>query len=96
MGKDVVLFRITVRGLLRFAAAGFVLAALWLVLAAPLRAQRVQEKYEERFQIAGETAGVTIATSADGRYVYVAGKNGVMISDNFGKVGSWTKTLRLK
>jgi hypothetical protein len=36
------------------------------------------------------------AVSADGRYVYIVGPEGVMVSDDFGKTGTWVQTARLK
>ena len=38
--------------------------------------------------------GVGIACSADGKYVYVAGTEGVAISDDYGRLGSWEKTIK--
>jgi hypothetical protein len=60
------------------------------------RAQKTQEKYKDKFNIADSQGGVAVATSSDGQYVYVAGPQGVIISEEFGKVGSWVQTVRLK
>ena len=38
--------------------------------------------------------GVGICCSADGKYVYVAGTEGVIRSDDYGRVGSWEKTIK--
>ena len=38
--------------------------------------------------------GVGIACSADGKHVYVAGTEGVVHSDDYGRLGSWEKTLK--
>ena len=38
--------------------------------------------------------GVGVACSTDGKYVYVAGNEGFMRSDNFGSIGSWEKTIK--
>ena len=66
------------------------------VLSEGSRAQKTQEKYNDKFNIAEPTAGVAMAVSADGKYVYVAGPHGVIVSDDYGKLGSWTQTVRLK
>ncbi len=67
-----VVFRVTVRSLLMSGAVGLLLVLLALS-ARPLWAQKVQESYRDKFNIAEETGGVAIATSSDGKYVYVAG-----------------------
>ena len=38
--------------------------------------------------------GIGVACSADGRYVYVAGTEGFMRSEDFGRLGSWEKTIK--
>ena len=38
--------------------------------------------------------GVGIACSADGKHVYVAGTEGIIVSDDYGRVGSWQKTVK--
>ena len=38
--------------------------------------------------------GVGVACSADGKYIVVAGNEGVIVSDDFGRVGSWQKTIK--
>ena len=38
--------------------------------------------------------GVGIACSSDGKYVYIAGSEGVIRSDDYGRLGSWEKTLK--
>ena len=73
-----------------------VLAVAFVAAPSALHAQKVQEKYSEKFNIADPNAGVSVATSADGKYVYVAGPHGVIVSENFGKTGSWVQTVRLK
>ena len=90
-----VVFRVTLRGLLMTAAVGLLLVLLSLS-ARPLWAQKVQESYRDKFNIAEETGGVAIATSSDGKYVYVAGRNGVIVSGDFGKTGTWVQTVRMK
>ncbi len=67
-----------------------------LVLPGRLEAQKTQENFRDKFKIASETGGVGIATSADGKFVYVVGPEGILTSDDFGKTGSWTQTARMK
>ena len=88
-------FRVTFRGVWMTVTVGLLVAIL-VLLAQPLWAQKVQESFKDKFNIAEETGGVAIATSSDGKYVYVAGKNGVIVSDDFGKTGSWVQTVRMK
>jgi hypothetical protein len=38
--------------------------------------------------------GVGIACSADGKHVFVAGNEGVIRSDDYGRLGSWEKTIK--
>ena len=83
------------RGLWVGLSLGLVLGAL-IALAGPVWAQKTQETYKDKFEIAGDAGGVTVATSADGKYVYVAGRNGVIVSSDFGKTGTWVETVRLK
>jgi hypothetical protein len=73
-----------------------ILAILFLALPTRLEAQKVQENFKEKFPITKDTAGVGIATSSDGKWVYVVGAEGILVSDDFGKMGSWVQTVRLK
>jgi hypothetical protein len=59
-------------------------------------AQKVQENFKDKLSIAAEDGGIAVATSGDGKYVYVVGPAGVIVSDNFGQTGSWKQTVRLK
>jgi hypothetical protein len=79
-------------------AAALVLAAALALVVAPgdLRAQKTQENYKEKLDITTETGGVGIATSADGKHVYVVGPTGVLVSDSYGQTGTWVQTVRLK
>ncbi len=86
---------VTLRRLWMTVAAGLLLACLAL-LAQPLWAQKVQESFKDKFNIAEEAGGVAIATSSDGKYVYVAGRNGVIVSNDYGKTGTWVQTVRMK
>jgi hypothetical protein len=74
--------------------ATIALAALFLPGKAA--AQKVQENFKDKLSIAAEDGGIAVATSGDGKYVYVVGPAGVIVSDNFGKTGSWSQTVRLK
>lgn len=79
-------------------AAGLALAALFALAAlsdAPL-AQKSQESYKDKLNIAETAGGVAIATSADGKYVFVAGSQGVIVSEEFGRTGTWVQTVKLK
>jgi len=78
------------------AAVAVVLVAAFIAAPGALQAQKVQEKYSEKFNIAEQNAGVSVAVSADGKYVVVAGPQGVIVSDDFGKTASWVQTVRLK
>jgi len=78
------------------AAVVLVLVAAFIAAPSTLQAQKVQEKYSEKFNIADPNAGVSVAISADGKYVVVAGPHGVIVSDGFGKTGTWVQTVRVK
>ncbi|HET8948756.1 MAG TPA: hypothetical protein VFQ07_17390 [Candidatus Polarisedimenticolia bacterium] len=75
-------------------AATVALAAFFLPGRAA--AQKVQENFKDKLSIAAEDGGIAVATSGDGKYVYVVGPAGVIVSDNFGQTGSWKQTVRLK
>ena len=68
----------------------------FLVLPERIQAQKAQESFKDKFKIASETGGVAIAASADGKFVYIVGPGGVLVSDDFGKTGSWVQTAVLK
>lgn len=59
-------------------------------------AQKAQETFRDKLNVSVEGGGIAVATSADGKYVYVAGPAGVIASDNFGATGSWKQTAKLK
>lgn len=92
-GKDVV-FQLTRRDLQWM----FLVLAVVLVLFGGqlVSAQKVQDSYSDKFKISTDSGNVAVATSADGKYVYIAGKKGLLVSDDHGKTGSWVQTLRLK
>ena len=68
----------------------------FLVLPERIQAQKAQESFKDKFKIASETGGVAIAASADGKFVYIVGAGGILVSDDFGKTGSWVQTAVLK
>ena len=68
----------------------------FLVVPSLVQAQKTQESFKDKFKVASETGGVAIAVSGDGKYVYVAGPGGILVSDDFGKTGSWVQTAVLK
>ena len=92
--RDDIVLTITRRDL-RWILVIAVMAAVFLG-SSHLRAQKVQDAYGDKFNVATETGGIAIATSGDGKYVYLVGKKGLVVSDDYGKTGSWVQTLRLK
>jgi len=84
------------RGAVIMMLLALALILAFLVLPGNLQAQKTQDSYREKFNIAEETGGVGIATSSDGKYVYVVGPAGILVSSDFGKTGSWSQTVRLK
>lgn len=90
-------FVVNVDGRLLLAACiALLVVVAFAVLPDGPRAQKTQEDYKDKFNIAGAKGGVAIATSADGKYVYVAGPAGILVSDDHGKTGSWMQTAKLK
>jgi hypothetical protein len=87
--------RIGRRALVILSLLATLLLAL-LVMPERIQAQKAQESFKDKFKIASETGGVAIAASADGKFVYVAGPGGILVSDDFGKTGSWVETAILK
>ncbi len=59
-------------------------------------AQKTQADFKDKLRWASDTGNASVACSADGKYVYVAGGEGILASDNFGKTGSWTLVLKGK
>ena len=74
----------------------FVFALVLILMPSRTEGQDVQKSFKEKFNIADNTGGIGVAASADGKYVFVAGPQGVVVSDDFGKTGSWVQTVRLK
>lgn len=96
MGKDaIVTVRLGRREILVVASI-FLIAALSVVMSTRTEGQEVQKNFKEKFNIADDSGGIGVAVSADGKYVYVAGPQGVLVSDDFGKTGTWVQTVRLK
>jgi hypothetical protein len=84
------------RRTLAVVALGATLALAAFFLPGRVEAQKTQENFKDKMAISVEGGGIAIATSADGKYVYVAGSSGVIVSENFGRTGSWSQTVRLK
>ena len=78
------------------AAAVLAVAAYWMAPAAPAYAQKAQSDFGDKLHWGTPTGGVAVACSADGKYVYVAGPDGVLVSENFGKTGTWSLVVRGK
>jgi hypothetical protein len=93
--RSIITIRLAPREIL-VAASLFVLALLLLFAPTRTEGQEVQKNFKEKFNIADSSGGIGVATSADGKYVYVAGPQGIVVSDDFGKTGSWVQTVRLK
>jgi len=68
----------------------------YLILPERIQAQKAQESFRDKFKVASETGGVGIAVSSDGKFVYVVAPGGILVSDDFGKTGSWVQTAVLK
>ena len=94
MKSNPVVWTLTRRGLYRLL---MLVAAIGFLLGTPyLRAQKVQDTYKDTIKIGSSDSALAIATSADGQYVFVVGKAGLIVSDDHGKTGSWVQTLKLK
>jgi hypothetical protein len=96
MNRDAIVeIRIGRRGLVVLSIALTLMLCL-LMLPTRLQAQKTQESFKDKFKVASETGGVAVAVSADGKFVYVVGPGGILVSDDFGKTGSWVQTAVLK
>ena len=93
--EPVITIRIGRRALLAGAAV-IAIAISFIAWPEVFQAQKSQENFKEKLDISESRGSVAIAVSADGKHVYVAGPEGVIVSDDFGKTGSWTQTVRLK
>lgn len=92
----VVEIRLGRRTLVALALVALTFAFTAFFLTGKTSAQKVQENFKDKLEIAAEDGGIAVATSGDGKYVYVVGPAGVIVSDNFGQTGSWKQTVRLK
>jgi hypothetical protein len=81
-----------------FLVAGLLVTALLVIATVSdgTMAQKAQENYRDKFNIADTQGGVAVACSSDGQHVYVAGPQGVIVSNDFGRTGTWVQTVRLK
>ncbi len=82
------------------AAAVLVLAVLSLAVVllggGEARAQKSQSGFKDKLRWGTEYGGVAITCSDNGKYVYVAGPSGGLVSDNYGRTGSWQLVLKGK
>lgn len=83
------------RRTLAVVALGATLAIAAFFLPGRAEAQKIQENYKDKLSIAAEDGGIAVATSADGKYVFVVGPAGVIVSNNYGQTGSWSQTVKL-
>ena len=84
------------RWFLAVAVTAAVILGAQAFLGGGLYAQKAQADFKDKLRWATETGDAAVACSADGKYVYVAGGEGILVSDNFGKTGSWTLVLKGK
>ncbi len=94
MNKNDVIVSLTRRDL-RWILLIVAVIVVWIAVP-QLSAQKIQDEYSDTFKIATDDGGIAIATSSDGKYVYLVGKKGLIVSDEHGKTGTWVQTLRLK
>lgn len=78
------------------AVTAAVILGAQVFLGGSLYAQKAQADFKDKLRWASEEGDAAVACSADGKYVYVAGGEGILVSDNFGKTGSWTLVLKGK
>lgn len=84
------------RVLFAVAITAAVILGAQALLGGGLYAQKAQSDFKEKLHWASDSGDSAVACSADGKYVYVAGGEGILVSDNFGKTGSWTLVLKGK
>ena len=71
-------------------------AGYWMLAGGPAYAQKAQGDFGDKLHWGSPTGGVGVTCSADGKYVYVAGPEGVVVSSDFGKTGTWSLVLKGK
>jgi len=84
------------RWFLAVTAAAAVIVGAQALLGGSLYAQKAQADFKDKLRWASESGSTAVACSADGKYVFVAGAEGIVVSDNFGKTGSWTLVVKGK
>jgi uncharacterized membrane protein YhaH (DUF805 family) len=85
------------RWFLAVIVAAAVIVGAQALLGGSLYAQKTQADFKDKLRWAADESGSTaVACSADGKYVFVAGAEGIVVSDNFGKTGSWTLVVKGK
>ena len=87
--------RVSRRALIATTLAVAALAVL-AALPGPALAQKSQKTFGDSINLTQNDAPVAVAASADGKYVFVAGPNGVLVSEDHGRTGTWSQTIRLK
>ena len=83
------------RRTLAIVGLGATLLVAAFVLPERAEAQKTQETFKDKLSIAAEDGGIAVAASADGKYVYVVGPAGIIVSNNYGQTGSWSQTVKL-
>lgn len=84
------------RWILAIAAAAAVIVGGQALLGGGVYAQKTQADFGDKLRWASTGGSTAVACSADGKYVFVAGAEGIVVSDNFGKSGSWTLVAKGK
>lgn len=84
------------RWVVAVAVTAAVVLGVQAFLGGSLYAQKAQADFKDKLRWASEEGDAAVACSADGKYVYVAGGEGILVSDNFGKTGSWSLVLKGK
>ncbi len=87
------------RWVVAVAVTAAVILGAQALLGGSLYAQKAQADFKDKLRWAAsdtDTGDASVACSADGKYVFVAGGEGILVSDNFGKTGSWTLVLKGK
>ena len=48
-----------------------------------------------KLQLTSSDPGMGVACSADGKYVFVGGARGIARSEEYGRIGSWEKVVKV-